>query len=92
MWIRTQDKKELINCNYIGIEGVNIYGSKGIIGSYATYERALEVLDEIEKYVVGRVVIGKEMYYKPEFDTTIVEKIPTAEIQTLPVVYHMPEK
>ena len=85
MWIRTQDKKELINCNYIGIEGVNIYGSKGIIGSYAIYERALEVLDEIEKYVVGKLVINKKPFYEEGYAR--LEEIPT----TIAVVYHMPE-
>ena len=58
LWIRSQDKKSLrivsnINiihedgkmfiCNYMGIANIKL-------GTYKTEQRALEVLDEIDKY------------------------------------------
>lgn len=58
MWIRSQDKKKLIE-----IHDVTIYHDKQIwagcsfIGEYSTEEKALKVLDEIQKY------IGSERFY-----------------------------
>ena len=62
LWIRSQDKEELVKCERITFID-NILDSETIsyrmlannvyIGSYATKERALEVLDEIEKKLSG---------------------------------------
>ena len=55
LWIRSQDKTTLIRSYEIYIsEQPNIYlirakRTSHILGSYSTIERALEVLDEIQK-------------------------------------------
>ena len=53
MWIRSQDKLKLIDANYIrvsriDIEAINI-GTYAIIGTYSSQEKALKVIDRIEK-------------------------------------------
>ena len=58
LWIRSQDKDSLIKVEKIeliydclcsdDIQLIHIETDKGIIGSYSTKERALEVLDEIQ--------------------------------------------
>ncbi len=58
LWIRTQDRMTLIRSYEIYIvEQQNMYlirakRTSHILGSYSTFERALEVLDEIQKMLV----------------------------------------
>lgn len=54
LWIRSQDKRTLINTRRIDVDDNNIivwdegrYASEIYLGTYKTKERALEVLDEI---------------------------------------------
>lgn len=50
MWIRSQDKKILTEIHDIEIDSANqIWGSGSLIGEYSTEEKALKVLDEIQK-------------------------------------------
>ena len=67
MWIRTQDKLELVDCKSVYIDYLKyVDGSKSeeykvcskeaaynFIGTYATEKRALEVLDEIQEAIMG---------------------------------------
>ena len=79
MWIRTQDKGQLINCKnnfylnsfYIGPDSfyidpesyTNIYADDEVLlGRYDTFERALEVLDDIETSIQSLIHI----YHMPE--------------------------
>lgn len=62
LWIRSQDREKIICCNDIAIATDNEYKIYKIVGYfdknteyedlgfYLTKERALEVLDEIDKY------------------------------------------
>ena len=60
LWIRSQDKTTLLNYNLIGMEMNMAESSTGkwcfigdhyaIMGTYESKERALEVLDEIQKH------------------------------------------
>ena len=61
LWIRSQDKLKLVKVNYVyaienKINSFSIYGetidSAPIIGRYETKERAIEVLDEIQNYIL----------------------------------------
>ena len=58
LWIRSQDKEKLVKANDIAIEMNMIYGyfDKNTeyehLGSYATKERALDVLDEIQNFML----------------------------------------
>lgn len=61
MWIRSQSKKVLLNVNQVVINNtkdeseyyIHGYSERGIdiIGFYSTQEKALKVLDEIQKKV-----------------------------------------
>ena len=56
MWIRTQDKETLLNVNCIDVYNLNknewiIEACGNDLGTYNSKERALEVLDEIQKKI-----------------------------------------
>lgn len=58
LWIRSRDKRTLLKANRIDVDGKNIivwdndyHCSETYMGTYATEERALEVLDEIQKII-----------------------------------------
>lgn len=59
MWIRRQDKEMLIKavCIYLGggnhICASSAEGDNWYIGKYSTKEKALKVLDEIQKFIVA---------------------------------------
>lgn len=63
LWIRSQDKETLVKVNDISIEMNMIYGyfDKSTeyehLGSYATKERAIEVLDEIQNIIKEKDII-----------------------------------
>lgn len=51
MWIRTQDREMLMNCNAVGIgleDDKSIYSNGYVLGTYSSKERALKVLDNIQ--------------------------------------------
>lgn len=52
MWIRSQDKKILTEIHDVEIDsGFKVWGSGLLIGEYSTEEKALKVLDEIQKAI-----------------------------------------
>lgn len=55
MWIRTQEKKELVDVNYIRVYKENIRGfnvaNNILLGVYSTEEKALKVMDMLEKEI-----------------------------------------
>jgi hypothetical protein len=62
MWIRSQGKERLINCNVIYhrlisgryyIEGGVTDEGGWTLGTYKSEERALEVIDEIQERILG---------------------------------------
>ena len=62
LWIRSQDKKKLIKVDEVKIETVVegntfIYSHATDLGTYETKERALEVLDEIQKLLIPQVIL-----------------------------------
>lgn len=67
LWIRSQDKEKLVKVNDVAIEMNMIYGyfDKNTeyehLGSYATKERALEVLDEIQYLLNNNFCYSKEL-------------------------------
>ena len=93
LWIRTQDKKNLIKVDYISyeiaIEDKHILWYKSIdLGTYKTEERALEVLDEIHNAILTNKVLE-----------LTVNKIPVDELDTEKasklfknIVYEMPKE
>ena len=70
IWIRTQDKETLINCECIQVNEIysrdggfclktDIDGSPVYLGAYKTKEKALQVLDEIQKLLVQPIALLK---------------------------------
>lgn len=55
LWIRTQDGKQLLKVQELLLDGDEIHTSSsqysGLLGEYETKERALEVFDEIQKFM-----------------------------------------
>ena len=51
MWIKTQDREMLMNCNAVGIgleDDKSIYSNGYVLGTYSSKEQALKVLDNIQ--------------------------------------------
>lgn len=69
LWIRSQDRKELIKIDGIILENPLVSGETGIrgyfeknqyamLGYYKTKERAIEVLDEIQNLLIPKVILN----------------------------------
>lgn len=66
LWIRSQDREKLMECNFLSIkcscdEMPNIgkwmiYNGLVYIGEYKTKERALEILDEIQNILQPKLI------------------------------------
>ena len=64
LWIRSQDRMKLCNAKVFSLDNdqTGIFcnsceDSYVFAGKYKTKERALEVLDEIQKILIGRLII-----------------------------------
>lgn len=54
MWIRSQDKTVLLEVNTLMVieNSIAIFaGKNGILGTYSTEEKALKVLDKIQRHI-----------------------------------------
>lgn len=78
MWIRSQDRKFLVDAKAIGADGIGIRAciggdraNSGPLGEYESEERAIEVLDDIQKDLQNTLMADSSQYI---------------------VVYEMPEK
>jgi len=79
MWIRSQDKEILINATCICLGSENhekgcicassADGNKWYIGKYSTKEKALKVLDEIQKLIYDYQLGG--VFQMPQDDEVI---------------------
>ena len=66
MWIRSQDKETLKNCETIYLDSNCISGrgntdKYSILGYYSTKEKALKVLDMIQGCITGNVLQSYEI-------------------------------
>lgn len=68
LWVRSQDKKTLLKCDTLTItidseDGKTVRGYKIVgyedLGAYKTKKRALEILDEIQNYMMKSVFVKK---------------------------------
>lgn len=76
MWIRSQDLTELIKCQRIQADGTRIYTFSNAseddddswirLGTYATNERALEVLNDIETEIKDQNMYHNNVCYMPK--------------------------
>ena len=63
LWIRNQDKENLVKVNEVYVEERLIECKDTILGVYKTKERALEVLDEIQCHLVNINDSGDKYFY-----------------------------
>ena len=101
--IRTQDRMVLTQYNgTIAIYNNNIYlqrfeddNTDICLGEYKTKERALEVLDEIERVCVGKLLISANPLPNKDHwvfqNQNIVLPKDESTIEVLPLVYQMPK-
>ena len=85
LWIRSQDKTELVKVNNLAnidyrIVFINNGNGRVTLGTYKSKERALEVLDEIQKIIAPRGIIKQD---KKGIELTMID---------VPQVYEMPEE
>ena len=109
LWIRSQDREILVKCNCIDImwvEGIpNIFVNGKfpdyIVANYTTKERALEVIDEIQKLLTPQVCALAKKIVNNEYNDynkltnvyAIMDgtgTINVSEIST--VIYEMPKE
>ncbi len=65
IWIRNQDKKRLLKVSYLLLNGNRIEAIHDefnftILGTYSTKEKALKVLDGIQKYICQKDHLQQE--------------------------------
>ena len=86
-WIRSQDKKKIINCcNHFEIDKHScgdyaIYGNYHLLGLYSTEEKALKVLDNIQKHITNINYFG-EIKSDTDYEGTIAT--PNYELFEMP--------
>ena len=68
MWIRSQDKATLTEVHKVDVtEFSEIYVNDFYFGEYSTKEKALEVLERIEKYLTYPYPYG-EVFQMPQYN------------------------
>lgn len=109
LWIRTQNREKLINVAYIDVSQLNEIGEYRLggdgmfIGKYKSKERALEVLDEIQKILIGRLIIKTNRKASSEdlnrlanfFDTKYVindNEFEFIQPEATNIIYEMPKE
>lgn len=104
LWIRSQDKREFVKAEHI--EASQFSDDEFIVdvnamyfGSYKTKERAIEVLDEIQRCFKGRTIISPrkmtdyEGIKKEFFDSGFI--ITDGSVDIIPsdvIVYEIPKE
>ena len=102
LWIRSQDKTKLVKVDNIAYmdssedyekEVHSLWNDcKGILGTYKSKERALEVLDEIQNILSENCLLKSYDNVTPEFSENIIINPCEVHIEQLNnYVYNMPE-
>lgn len=101
LWIRSQTKVNLMLVNDIYVNDNYIYAMKEehstLLGKYSTEKRALEVLDEIQKLLMPKIIVtdDKQQMINSNgviYSIDIIKNINT-DIQELSTyVYQMPKE
>ena len=102
LWIRSQNGEVLTKCNCLGLEEQS--GSKWSVLNYDglefyqylgayDYERALEVLDEIQNILKPKIIVKSGKPVAETLDGVVYKTPDEVEIKVLSVVvYEMPEE
>lgn len=94
LWVRSQDKECLLKADYLCLDySTNIRTGTGLIlGTYKTKERALEILNEIQK-VLKPQLLFKEGKIIGSYQDKVIREPAGCEIKELSAyVYEMPEE
>ena len=91
LWVRSQDRKNLIRINGLRVveNFIQIRGEgAGILnaGNYATKERALEVLDDIQKFIT--IKNARHYITCEEDDISVKNEI----LNNMTKIYEMPKE
>lgn len=101
MWVRTQDKMQLVKINeiYIKVDEDGFVGIwvddkkenlKYFLGTYKSKKRALEVLDEIQSYLENNYLAINDM---PQHNNNPwIDYCPRYITRTTKTVYQMPKE
>lgn len=86
IWIRSQDKEKIINCYALEIDlgdGKSICSSGYVLGTYSTKEKALNVLDMIEKKIIenNTIICNEKEYAKYVGIRNCVFQMPDDEVK-----------
>lgn len=96
LWIRSQDKKKLHSVKHLELDnnetGIFIADTYTLLGKYATKERALEVLDEIEKVLHPFVYLDNGIITDSSNGMIYRDKKTNQLIEFSTYVYEMPEE
>ena len=105
LWIRNQSKAQLIKIDDIHINDTQIWGNTHWLGDYETKERALEVLNEIQKLLMGQDKMvfkntgldnkSLDELYNRIAESNWVGVLDDAKVEYIApstIVYEMPEK
>lgn len=106
LWIRAQDRKRLLKVNSIYLVDCEVHTEDsnlgGLLGEYKSDERALEVLDEIQKLLVGDVLCFTNIDINADMAKFLGEKCISirdsskkSQIEYIPrdcIVYEMPKE
>ena len=101
LWIRTQSKQSLVKVNNISIneQDKNRYiidSNDWILGRYKSYERALEVLDEIQNILKPKIFVraneDNEKILLGRLQKGVTQKVDMEFKELLTYVYEMPKE
>ncbi len=106
LWIRSQNREQLSKPNKLYVKILNeeryeILSGEGfyVLGTYKTKERALEVLDEIQKLLMPKMIYHtNNVEFIPDYQTTTGGKLVSKnddskmEYMNMPIVYSMPKE
>ena len=95
LWIRSQDKKDLIKATSICMtkedyDNIGIFVNGCLVGLYKSTQRALEVLDEIQQVILYIGLPDKELIQ--HFKEKCVIGNFSANSKSCIAIYEMPEE
>ena len=98
LWIRSQKRDNLIKVDWLKMEEIPdgygykeyyiYYKNERLLGSYKTKERALEVLDEIQRAILCTGLSYEELAYRDEEYTGRF----STNSKSCVAIYEMPEE
>ena len=67
MWVRSQDRKILIEIHNLDIDDINqIWDCSSLLGKYSSEEKALKVIDEIQELIYFNAKDNGFTYQMPQ--------------------------